>query len=474
MIQLRQYQTDLMQAIRRRFSLKDRSVLAVMPTGAGKTFTFCAITALSLKKGSKVLILVHRDSLLQQASNSLKSLGIPHARLSPNYPTDMTKAVQVASVQTLSRRIKRLKYQPDLIIIDEAHHATAGTWRKVIDFYSSAKVLGVTATPIRTDGRGLSEVFDSMVEGPTMAELVDWKFLVPPRIFAPPIDLDLKGVRKTAGDYNRKQLGERTDRTTITGDVVDHYTKLARNKRAVVFCVTVRHAQNVAAEFQAAGYPAKSISGGMSQAEIDQALADLGAGRIKVLTSCDLISEGTDIPAVEVAILLRKTASTALYIQQVGRVLRTAKGKTEAIILDHVGNCQEHGHPLDDQDWVEAFGAVKKKKKKKNDPTLSVRQCLNCYAVYRPAPTCPECGAAPEVKARKPPKVTKGELEEIKRQERRRKYIEQAQAKTLEDLIEVGKKRGYKSGWAHRIWAIRQAKRNGQTPPNRSGQGRFF
>ena len=351
-------------------------------------------------------------------------------------------------------------------MIDEAHHATAGTWRTIIEAMPKAWILGVTATPIRGDGNGLGVeaggIFDDLVEGPQVSQLIAGGYLVKPVIYAPTEQLDLSGIRMRMGDYDAHELAERMDKPSITGNAVEHYKRLADGLPAVAFCVSVKHAQHVAEQFKAAGYRAAFVDGQAEDDERKRILNGLGNGSIQVVTSCDLISEGTDIPAIGVAILLRPTQSTGLYIQQVGRALRPCAGKDRAIILDHVGNVLRHGLPDDVREWS-LDGLPRRKKKKKEDelPPLRIAQCKQCYAVHEPAPVCPHCGYVYEIKASTPREV-EGELKEITEQQaamiRKQKRQEVGKAKSLEALQKIEQERGYKPGWAWHVWREKEKK----------------
>lgn len=451
---LRPYQEQAVGELRTAYSSGRKAPLFVLPTGGGKTFTFVYVGQSAVKRGNRVLILVHRQELLMQASRSLSAMGVRHGLIAAGHVTT-GDPVQVASVQTMIRRLGKHRYHFDLIIVDEAHHAIAGSWRKIIDAFPQARVLGVTATPIRSDGKGLRDVFDAIVLGPTVQQLIEMGYLVRPVVYAPPTQLDLTGVRRRMGDFDQTELGKRVDKPTITGSAVQHYRKLCDRQPAIAFCVSVAHAQHVAADFRANGYAAKAIDGSMPDAERKQAIDDLANGRLHVLTSCDIVSEGTDIPVVAAAILLRPTQSTGLFLQQVGRALRPAPGKDRAIILDHVGNCMRHGMPQDDREWS-LDGDLATKRAKNDNEVPPVKQCEKCYAVFKPQPICPVCGHVHEIKGREI-KETDGELQEIDAatmQRQRRQEI--GKAKTLEELQEVARRRGYKPGWARFIWNARQ------------------
>lgn len=464
MITLRDYQQNAVNGIRQAYMNNRRAPLLVLPTGGGKTVVFTYIAANTTARGKRALILVHRVELLRQTSIALRKFGVHHGLINPKYTPDIKAPVQVASVQTLIRRLDTLT-PPDLIIIDEAHHANASTWRTIIEAFPNARLLGVTATPCRGDGSGLGigsgGFFDEMVIGPQVTDLIKRGFLVKPVIYAPKDKLDLSGLRTKMGDYVKDELASLVDKPQITGDAVSHYMRICPGTPTVVFCVNVTHAQHVAAEFRAAGYRAYHADGTMDDEDRKKILNGLGNGAVQVVTSCDLISEGTDIPAIGCAILLRPTQSTGLYLQQVGRALRPCEGKDRAIILDHVGNVLTHGMPDEEREWS-LDGDVKRKKKKKNEPTVRVVQCEKCYAMHEPAPACPLCGHVSEKAKKKELKHVDGELREVTDMEalmlKRKKAMEVGRAKTLEELEKIALSRGYKPGWAKHIWKSRQAK----------------
>jgi len=445
---LRSYQELAITQLRSALAHHSRALL-VMPTGSGKTVVFSEICRLASIKGSSVLILVHRRELVKQASDKLTKAGVEHGIIAAGFKPS-AHPVQVASVQTLARRLRTVSIQPALVIIDEAHHAVAGSWDKITAHFSDAKIIGVTATPSRLDGRGLGSHFSTLVSGPSVEQLTKLGFLSQHRVFAPPVIADLKNVKTRAGDYANDQLSEAMDRPTITGDAIGHYRKLADGLPAIAFCCSVAHATSVCASFNAAGYRAKLVTGNMPMEERDEAISGLADGRIQVLCSVDVVSEGTDVPAVSAAILLRPTQSEALYLQQVGRILRPQPGKI-AIVLDHVGSTFKHGFVDDIRKW-----SLEAKPKRKNyEVSLSVRQCPKCFAAFKPQPFCPCCGHEFPVKPKRQLTQREGELKEMRRQdaiERREKRKEQGRARTLPELLALARKKGYKPGWAYKIF----------------------
>lgn len=450
-LHLRPYQSDAISRLRGSIRDGHRAPLLVAPCGAGKTVMFSYIAA---HGAGRVVIMAHREELLDQISKTLQAFQLPHTFIASGRPYDPSVRVAVASVQTLARRDIQA---PSLIICDEAHHATSPTYRTIFTRWSHATVIGVTASPERLDGTGLGDVFDDMILGPSVTELTSIGALCPFRIYAPSRP-DLTGVKTTAGDYNRGGLSIALDRPSITGDAVAHYGRLASGRRAVVFCVSIAHAKHVAMTFQSAGYQAAWLEGGMTPTERDRTVKDFKAGRITVLTSCDLISEGFDLPAIEVAIMLRPTQSTALWIQQAGRALRPMEGKTEALILDHAGNVFKHGMPDADRVWTLEG---KKRSKKGAASKDAVRVCPACFGACPTGTTrCPFCGAEFPADPRQVEELA-GELAEVEREQVRAALKqEQGRARTLAELVEVGKKRGmtHPYGWARRIL---QARRRG-------------
>jgi DNA repair protein RadD len=444
---LRPYQQQLITDIRLQYQLGHKSVLAVLPTGGGKTVCFSYIAEQAAKKGSRVLVLVHRQELLDQAS---RAMTVPHGRISAGKAMDLSHAVQVASVQTVARRLHLLPRDFfNLLVIDEAHHTTAGQWSKTIEHFSQAKLLGVTATPIRGDGRGLGEHYQAMVEGPTAQQLTDDGFLAAAKVLAPP-GFDADGLRKRMGDFDTRQAEQRVG--TIMGDCLSHYRKHLPGQTAIAFCCSVAHAEAVAHLFNSNGVPAASIDGTMDTATRRQLLSDLGTGNLKVLTSCALIGEGVDVPSVGGCILLRPTASVALHLQMIGRCLRPQPGK-RAVVLDHVGNTCRLGHHLEARDWT-----LNGLKKRDREAAPSVKVCPACFATsISTAQACRECGHIFAPLEQREIKVVDGELREITVSKRR----EQGKATDLEALRELAQQRGYKRGWAERVYQARLAKRHG-------------
>lgn len=446
---LRDYQTAAVNALRDAFSMGSRAPCLAMPTGSGKTVCFAYISSEAAKRGTRVLILVHRRELLLQGSKALRECGVAHGIVAPGYPLT-TAQVRIASVQSLVRRLGQTA-PPNLVIVDEAHHATAGSWRTVRNAWPGALWLGVTATPARLDGTGLGEVFDRLVLGPSMKELVAAGHLAPCEVYAPPVVADLSQMKVIAGDFSTKDTAARMDKPKITGDCIAHYQRLGRGQRAIVFTATVDHAAHVADAFEAAGIPASKIDGGLDQETRDKVLARFRSGAVRVLTSCEILGEGFDCPDASVAILLRPTQSLTVYLQQVGRVMRPHGGEP-AIILDHVGNTERHGLPEEDREWT--LEGRKRRKGERAPPMSRCPVCFACFPLVMTDPAlCPVCGSLLPRKEREPIESVDGELVKVQAKEiRKAQRREQGACETVEELTELGITRGYKNP---RFWAMR-------------------
>ena len=467
-VSLRPFQAQAVAEIRGAYMAGHRRVLFVLPTGGGKTYTFVYIAEQAAIRGNRVCILVHRQELVDQASRSLHAIGCNHGIIAAGYRQDLRQGVQVASVQTLARRLHTLP--PDffqLLIVDEAHHAVAGTWAKVLAAMPRAHILGVTATPERLDGRGLGDQFDVMIQGPDAAWLTANGFLVPAKVYRPP-GFDFTSIRRLDTRKGHQQSEDVLRQRRAMGDAVSHYRRTIAdvyNGTAIAFCVSVAHADAVGEAFRNQGIPAAMLDGTMDRGHRRRLINDLGAGVLKVLTSCDIVSEGTDIPSVTGGIGLRPTDSLGLHLQQMGRILRPCDGKPFAVWNDHVGNTYngdlvKHGLPTDPREWS-LEGRPKGKSKAPSD-AIPIRVCPACFSTIPAAINpCTECGHQVE-QARRELKVVEGDLEELPASViAQQKRTAVAKARTREELEAIARDRGYKAGWVTHMLNVR-GQRHGQ------------
>ncbi len=455
MLELRLYQNELINAVRASFASGHRKVLLVSPTGSGKTALTVHMMDTASKRGLRCMFLVHRNELLKQTSAAMWEQHLEHGQVKSGSRLSV-QPVLVASIGTLINRLEKIQ-EPDLIIIDEAHRSASNSYLKVLEAYPGARVVGLTATPERSDGKGLGDIYSDLVQTVDVRELIDDGYLCDYVLLAPPPMADMKGVHTVAGDYNKKELAEITDKAKITGDAIAHYVKHATGKTCIVFCVTVEHSKHVARMYNDAGIPCEQLDGGHTDAERTAALDRVRTGETLVLTSVDLFIEGLNVPRIEVVQWLRKTKSLIVWRQGVGRGLRPHYGKERLIILDHVGNSTDLGFPDTPYEWT--LEGSKSKKKRKIEPDVLIKQCPKCYAVYQSIlPSCPNCGERAIVKPRVLETV-EGELVEIERaQIKQKQKKEQGSARELVDLVKLGISRKMKdpAGWSAHIYSARQ------------------
>jgi superfamily II DNA or RNA helicase len=453
---LRPYQTAIIERIHSEIASSHRRVLLVMPTGGGKTVVIADIIAQAARAGQRTLFLAHRRELIQQASRRLHAAGIDHGILLPGYPARPAERVQVASIATLHARAIRSSTidlpLADLVVVDEAHHCRARTYQRLLEAYPLATIIGLTATPCRGDGQGLGGSFDVLVESPGVAELIQGGYLVPARVYAPTRP-DLTGIRVERGDYVESQLAERMDRPQLVGDIVSHWHRLAERRRTVVFATGVNHSIHLRDEFRRSGVWAEHLDGSTPLEERDRILAQLAAAQVEVVTNAMVLTEGWDCPEAGCLVLARPTRSLGLYRQMVGRVLRPASGKTDAVILDHTGAVFEHGLPDDVIEWTLSEDRKARNATRSGSGTRqgapALTTCPECAAIRLEGRPCTVCGWRPFKKGAAV-EIAEGELGRV---ERDRTVTAQTvsgveKMSFYSQLLWIAKDRGYKQGWA--------------------------
>lgn len=363
-----------------------------LPTGAGKTVIFSAIAAEFVARDKGVLIVAHREELLLQARHKLAEYAnVPVGIIKAGYKSDLNAILQVGSIQTLARRLDQLP-PAELLILDESHHAAASSYLELLRRYEQALVLGVTATPARIDGQGFKFIFDELVLGRSVADLITAGYLCPYKLFAAPKAIDTSGVAVVAGEYNQRQLALAVNTRLVMGDLLATWRKYASGKKTVVFAVNVAHSQAIAAAYRSAGVPAEHLDGDTSSDERAAILDRFKSGETLILSNCNIVSEGFDLPSIEAIQCVRPTRSLNLWLQMLGRSLRPAPGKTHAIVIDHTQNWAFHGLPDDDRVWSLEPISLKSRRYAVSCPT--------CQHVFRPLgheeaariADCPNCG----------------------------------------------------------------------------------
>lgn len=429
---LRPYQTQALELVRGELRRGKRKVMLMAPTGSGKTSIATEMVRSAYEKGNPVLFVCDSIELIEQTSARFDAEGIPHGVLqAQHHRTNRNQPVQVASIQTLrNRRTPEFK----LCVIDEAHvlyRAHKALFSSVAG--ESAVFVGLSATPFT---KGLGKHFDALVMAETTQGLIDQGYLVGTRVFAPSKP-DLSKVKTVRGDYDETQLAQETDKPKLVGDIVEHWFRLAKDRPTIAFAVNVAHSKHIAHEFKSAGIKAEHLDSHTDSVEREKIIRAFKTGEIQVLSSVGILTKGFDYPLASCCIMARPTKSLMLYIQQAGRVLRTADGKSDAIILDHAGNTERLGFITDQLPSELDDGKRKERKTAEREKPLP-KKCPSCHYV-KESHKCPNCGFAPE--RQNTVIEEKGTLTEITK-----KLKTQDKAQLFAELKSVARDRGWSDG----------------------------
>jgi len=437
-MQLRPYQQELFNKVSSSFNSGNRRVLMVAPCGAGKTIIMAYMAMMAAKAGRYVWVILPRVEIKEQTIETFKRCEIP------------LDNIYIGLTITTANKIEKL-HKPDLILYDECHISVASTYWKISNAFPEAWIVGATASPIRTDDKPLGDLYQDIVEGVTVRWLIDNHFLAPYEYYS-----------VTVADVLSED-GSELMKPTVYGDVIENWQRLAGNKQTVIYCASVKHSMITAEKFREAGIKAEHFDGTTPAAERKKMVDRFKAGEIKVLCNCDLISMGFDMPDIGCVVLLRPTESTALYIQQSGRALRYKPGKV-AVIIDMVGNYQKFQLPDEPYEWS-LEQSPKKRKLIDSEGNFTVRTCGNCFMVFKTAPVCPYCGCEYKLKPRELKahedielkRITAEEAEKAE-QERKQKRKEQGMARSYQELVAIGRERGYKNpgAWAAMVYKSRK------------------
>ena len=453
---LRPYQHLARVDLYRAWARGERVILA-MPTGAGKTVVMHSIADRELGDGARVLWLTHLDLLVEQSVKEAVRFGHEASVLRSDDPRyDPTAKLQVASVQTLIRR--KVPWVPDVIITDECHHCLAKTWMTLLGRWPAAKIAGCTATPWRADGKGLGAVADRILSPTTPDRLVADGHLVPPRILAPPL-VRADRLRVRAGEYIASEV-EAAVKPGL-GDVARHLVEAIDRGHApaLAFCATLAHSVALRDELRRRGVRAEDVHAGTDTEARDELLGPGGAlasGYVQAVCSVGVLDEGVDCPDVRCIALASPTASSARFLQRVGRGLRPAPGKTECLVIDCGQHTERFWHPLEDLSHYYSLQGAPDRKTVQAASALSPRTCPECFAVYTraawPAGPCPSCGVEPRQKAVKVEEKGVG-LREV---ERATIVPWSDKWDKWREICAIAVERGYKDGWAamqYKAWS---------------------
>lgn len=393
MYQLRPYQSDLINQIIKSMETGHHRIIVQSPPRTGKTVIMAEIARRTTNKNNRVMFIIHRKEVLEQAIATFKEQDVD-----PNLAT-------MGMVQTLTRHVDKLP-TPELILIDEGHHALARSYQRILRKFSKAYVLFFTATPRRAGRKQLDLIADDIIVGQSIHELTKQGFLAPFRYFQPPNDFDVKLLKRSStGDYTNDSMNEAMS-SRIFGHIVKQYKRIAPDKQAVVYAHSIEAAKRIAKQFNESDISAREVDGNTSKNVRDAIVKDFKNQKIKILVNVNLFTEGVDLPNVDCVIMARPTASLALYLQFSMRCLNPRKGKT-AIIIDHANNFKKFGYPDDDRDWKQAIKSGKQTSKTSlKDPGESIVTCDYCFAVVKACEVkdgkCPICGKPIKVHDAKP------------------------------------------------------------------------
>lgn len=446
MFKLRDYQQETIDKVYQSIKSGHRSIMIQQPPRTGKTVIMADIARRATAKGNRVLFMVHRQEIVQQVVKTFRADGV-----------DMNLA-KIGMVQTITRHVDDLD-PPQIIFVDEAHHALARAYQRVLEAFPKAYKLLFTATPYRLNGAGFTDIADDLITGKPVSWLIDHHFLAPVDYYAPS-QIDASKLRtKRTGDYSEDSIKEAI-KPKIYGNAVKHYLKLAAGKQAIAYTYNVESAIRLAQAFNSQGITARAVAGSTPKEERKQIIEDYRAGKIQIVTNAELFTEGLDLPNVDCVIMLRPTQSLSLYLQFAMRSMNPREGKT-AIIIDHVGNVERFGLPTDDREWT-LEGREKGKTSSSGDTIKSVTVCQTCFAsFYRTGGTCPYCGAAlgeekklEVVDDAELKKVTRSRLAIVKRLEKSAAMQNIAgkrpsELKSFKEIQAYAKLKGYRQGWSY-------------------------
>lgn len=424
-----------------------RKVVVQAPTGSGKTVQIGAILDRFEAIGKRVLVLLPRRELAYQVVDTCARFGRQVGYIMAGEELVGGFNSYAATFDTLHARCVQRDRFPlpdvDVIIVDEVHLALAKTRKEIIEAYPEAVHIGYSATPARSDGKGLGRLYNHMVLGPSVRSLIDAGRLVEPRYFAGNRP-DIQNVRVGRGDFIQGELAAAVDQPGLIGNIYDNWKRLASDRQTVIFCVDRKHSRHVRKRFEEMGVSVAHVDGQTPHAERAAIFEGLKDGTIQVLTNVYVATYGLDIPQLSCAILARPTKSIVMYFQTVGRVLRTWPGKNDALILDHAGVVAEHGFVDDPVPWSLHGNARNDRaaQQVENHEPMDI-ECPKCSNIFRATHICPACGHELAGGSEAVP-YHEAELEEV----REPRYTIDDKRRWLGMLQHHGRRKGFAGGWA--------------------------
>jgi len=421
-IALRDYQQALIRLVYEKWDKGLLKLLMQLPTGGGKTIILAAIARNFFQRQEPILVIAHTEELIFQLRDALEqACGVLVGVIKAGVKVNPERLIQVASVQTLRNRALP---PAALVIIDESHHATAKTYRQIIESCPDAYILGVTATPCRTDGSGFDDLFDALVSVTNPRELIEQGHLCDYKLIASPNAISTKDIRSTAGDFNNRELADSVDVVELAGNLIGAYKLYAIAKKCVVFAINCNHSKAIAKRYRASGIPAEHLDGETPDEERKAVIERFRTGETLVLCNVNIVTEGFNLPNIEAVQIARPTKSLSLWLQMVGRGLRTAEGKEHTLIIDHTDNFARLGMPDANHIWLlEGVIVAKEKLKRKRNNQIEREEDL-LEIVEAESITLQE--------------VTAIDVEKLRLQE---------ELKNLDKLFEIASQKSYQQSW---------------------------
>ena len=451
MLKLRPYQQEIIDAVRAEAMAGKKKIIMVLPTGSGKTACLFEMSRLAVEKGGKVLLVVHRRDLAFQTVDKFREYGMEAGIIMSGVETNLSRPVQIASVWTYKNRLdlaqkefNRFFIDASMILLDECHKSLSKTYENVLSNYENKLFIGVTATPCLGSGAAMGSMYDSLVDKIPISRLIEEKYLVS-CIYYGGTTADLRGLKTVRGDWDSKELGERSDKPELIGDIVSSWFRLASDRQTITFSVNRKHGKHLYEAFKNKGVSVAYLDAHSPDELRAEVLKDFAERKVQMIVNVALFQEFLDAPITSCVVMAKCTKSLGLWRQCVGRSLRPhpESGKTESIVIDHGGCCQLLGFIEEPVEWtLEGKKAYRAKKSEKKEKPLF--ECEMCRSMHRQH-VCPQCGYKIKDYGKKVAALD-AELVELGKTKKPKPTM--AEKQMFYQMLEYHRReKGYKEGW---------------------------
>lgn len=455
---LRDYQLATIERVKNSIRAGNKSIIIQANCGAGKTIIAGSIISSALDKGKRVLFLVHFRQLAHQAVERFGDFGISDqvGVIMAGEKSDLKKPVQIASIQTYSRRLdfdfyayNEWFHDADIVFYDECHASIAKTRKEILKLYKNeAIIIGLTATPCRSDSRPLGAIYDDIVSCIGIKELTSQNYLVPAVYYGAKHSPDLSNIPTVAGDYNKKILSERVNQPKLVGDILENWLRIAPGRQTVIFATNVKHSKYIESVFLKNNINIEHVDAHTPPDERVEILERFKNRDTQIVTNVGVFSEGADFPWASCVVLAKPTKAYGRFVQMAGRGLRPHKGKKDCVLIDHAGLIERHGFLNEVVEWTLSGKekAWKKPTPRTTEPKLC--KCRVCHEIFKGLKICPRCQT--ELKSfGKKIETTDDELVELKGKKKNNRDMPwDDKRKLMGALMWHCQKKGYKEGWA--------------------------